>query len=34
MSNYLRYDRLGDIIQSLLQSAGIFLLAGRVAREL
>jgi len=30
----LRYDRLGDIIQSLLQSACIFLVAGRVAREL
>jgi transposase len=30
----LRYDRRGDIIQSLLQSACIFLVAGRVAREL
>jgi hypothetical protein len=30
----LRYDRLGFIIQSLLQSACIFLVAGRVANEL
>jgi transposase len=30
----LRYDRLGFIIQSLLQVACIFLVAGRVAREL
>ena len=30
----LRYDRLGFIIQSLLQAACIFLVAGRVAREL
>jgi transposase len=30
----LRYDRRGDLIQSLLQSACIFLVAGRVAREL
>lgn len=29
----LRYDRLGFIIQSLLQSACIFLVAGRLARE-
>jgi hypothetical protein len=30
----LRYDRLGFIIQSLLQAACIFLVAGRVATEL
>src|SRR3982751_2525544 len=30
----LRYDRLGFVIQSLLQAACIFLVAGRVAREL
>ena len=30
----LRYDRLGFIIQSLLQAACIFLVAGRVAKEL
>jgi transposase len=30
----LRYDRIGDIIQALLQSACIFLVAGRVAQEL
>ncbi len=30
----LRYDRLGFIIQSLLQAACIFLVAGRVANEL
>ena len=30
----LRYDRLGFIMQSLLQAACIFLVAGRVAREL
>ena len=30
----LRYDRIGDIIQSLLQSACIFVVAGRVAQEL
>jgi transposase len=30
----LRYDRLGFIIQSLLQAACIFLVAGRLAREL
>jgi transposase len=30
----LRYDRLGFIIQSLLQAACIFVVAGRVAREL
>src|SRR3954470_8209761 len=30
----LRYDQLGFIIQSLLQTAYIFLVAGRVAREL
>jgi transposase len=30
----LRYDRLGYIIQSLLRSACIFLVAGRLAREL
>jgi transposase len=29
----LRYDRLGYIVQSLLQSACIFLVAGRLARE-
>jgi transposase len=29
----LRYDTLGFIIQSLLQSACIFLVAGRLARE-
>jgi transposase len=29
----LRYDRLGCIIQSLLQAACIFLVAGRLARE-
>jgi hypothetical protein len=29
----LRYDRLGFIIQSLLQTACIFLVAGRLARE-
>ena len=29
----LRYDRLGFIIQSLLQSACIFLVADRMARE-
>jgi transposase len=29
----LRYDRLGFIVQSLLQAACIFLLAGRLARE-
>jgi transposase len=29
----LRYDRLGFVIQSLLQSACIFLVAGRLARE-
>src|SRR4051794_16062911 len=29
----LRYDRLGFIIQSLLQSACIFLVAGRLARQ-
>jgi transposase len=29
----LRYDRLGSIVQSLLQSACIFLVAGRLARE-
>jgi transposase len=29
----LRYDRLGFIVQSLLQAACIFLVAGRVARE-
>ena len=29
----LRYDRLGFIIQSLLQAACIFLVAGRLARE-
>jgi transposase len=29
----LRYDRLGFIVQSLLQSACIFLVAGRLARE-
>ena len=30
----LRYDRIGFVIQSLLQSACIFLVAGRLAREL
>ena len=30
----LRYDRLGVIIQSLLQAACLFLVAGRLAREL
>jgi hypothetical protein len=30
----LRYDRLGFIIQSLLQAACIFLVAGRLANEL
>jgi transposase len=30
----LRYDRLGFIIQSLLQAACLFLVAGRLAREL
>lgn len=30
----LRYDRLGFIVQSLLQAACIFLVAGRLAREL
>jgi hypothetical protein len=29
----LRYDRLGFVIRSLLQSACIFLVAGRLARE-
>jgi transposase len=29
----LRYDRLGFVIQSLLQAACIFLVAGRLARE-
>ena len=29
----LRYDRLGFVVQSLLQSACIFLVAGRLARE-
>jgi transposase len=29
----LRYDRLGFIVQSLLQAACIFLVAGRLARE-
>ena len=29
----LRYDRLGCIIQSLLQAACIFLVAGRLARQ-
>jgi hypothetical protein len=29
----LRYDRLGFIVQSLLQSACIFLVAGRLAQE-
>ena len=29
----LHYDRLGFIVQSLLQSACIFLVAGRLARE-
>ena len=29
----LRYDRLGFIVQLLLQSACIFLVAGRLARE-
>jgi hypothetical protein len=30
----LRYDRLGFIVQSLLQAACLFLVAGRLAREL
>ena len=30
----LRYDRLGFIIQSLLQAACIFLVAGRVAKRI
>ena len=30
----LRYDRLGFIVQALLQTACIFLVAGRLAREL
>ena len=30
----LRYDRLGVIVQSLLQAACLFLVAGRLAREL
>lgn len=30
----LRYDRLGFIVQSLLQAVCIFLVAGRLAREL
>ena len=30
----LRYDRLGFIVQSLLQAACTFLVAGRLAREL
>ena len=30
----LRHDRLGFIVQSLLQTACIFLVAGRLAREL
>ena len=29
----LRYDRIGFVIQSLLQAACIFLVAGRLARE-
>jgi hypothetical protein len=29
----LRYDRLGFVIQSMLQAACIFLAAGRLARE-
>ena len=29
----LRYDRLGFVVQSLLKSACIFLVAGRLARE-
>jgi hypothetical protein len=29
----LRYDRLGFVIQSLLQTACIFLIAGKLARE-
>ena len=29
----LRYDRLGFIVQSLLQAACLFLVAGRLARE-
>jgi transposase len=29
----LRYDRLGFVIQALLQAACIFLVAGRLARE-
>jgi hypothetical protein len=29
----LRYDRLGFIVQALLQAACIFLVAGRLARE-
>lgn len=28
-----RYDRLGFIVQSLLQAACLFLVAGRLARE-
>jgi hypothetical protein len=30
----LRYDRLGVIVQALLQAACLFLVAGRLAREL
>ena len=30
----LRYDRLGFVVQSLLQAACLFLVAGRLAREL
>ena len=30
----LRYDRLGFIVQSLLQAACLFLVAGRLVREL
>jgi hypothetical protein len=30
----LRYDRQGFIVQSLLQAACLFLVAGRLAREL
>jgi len=29
----LRYDRIGFVIQSLLQAACIFLVAGRLVRE-
>jgi hypothetical protein len=29
----LRYDRLGFVIQSLIQTACIFLVAGRLARQ-